>query len=215
MSINVTGPADRPRFAFSSVPALPEDEVLARLIFGRSMSNLSPLQIAQLADAAAQLSGGGGTTSLLEALRSNLGVDDLDIRTNEQGGTSVAVGKYLNDRTYLTLEKGDKAGSGFVMPGRRRVEAVMVSSSCVGLPRHGSAPQRLPARPPNRLALRRSRRSSTFSPGTGSCPLLVAAWLMTTWLHCWSAPGSWAGWTGFKIGGGQYFRQPMRKRLLQ
>ena len=112
VTVTVTGPANNPKFAFSSVPALPEDEVLARLIFGRSMSNLSPLQIAQLADAAAQLSGAGGSTSLLERLRSNLGVDDLDVRTDEQGGTSVAVGKYLNDRTYLSLEKGDKAGSG-------------------------------------------------------------------------------------------------------
>ncbi len=112
VTVTVTGPANNPKFAFSSIPALPEDEVLARLIFGRSMSNLSPLQIAQLAEAAAQFTGVGGSTSLLERLRSNLGVDDLDVRTDEQGRTSVAAGKYLNDRTYLSLEKGDKAGSG-------------------------------------------------------------------------------------------------------
>nr|WP_184698008.1 translocation/assembly module TamB domain-containing protein [Aminobacter aganoensis] len=112
VTIRITGEANNPKFAFSSVPALPEDEVLARLIFGRSMSNLSPLQIAQLADAAAQMAGIGGTTSLLSSLRATLGVDDLDIRTNEQGGTSVAVGKYLNDRTYLSIEKGDQPGSG-------------------------------------------------------------------------------------------------------
>ena len=50
-------PRQQPEIRFTSVPALPEDEVLARLIFGRSMSNLSPLQIAQLAEAAAQLAG--------------------------------------------------------------------------------------------------------------------------------------------------------------
>ena len=50
--------------------------------------------------------------ALLESLRSKLGVDDLDVRTDEKGGTSVAVGKYLNDRTYFSIEKGDKAGSG-------------------------------------------------------------------------------------------------------
>jgi len=111
VTITVSGPANNPRFDFSSVPALPQDEVLARLIFGRSMSNLSPLQIAQLADAAASLAG-GGTTSLLTSLRNQLGVDDLDIRTNDDGSTSVSAGKYLNDRTYFSLEKGDKAGSG-------------------------------------------------------------------------------------------------------
>ena len=108
----VSGPANNPKFSFTSTPALPEDEVLARLIFGRAMSNLSPLQIAQLADAASQLAGGGGSTSLLNSLRDKLGVDDVDIRTNEDGSTAVSVGKYLNDRTYLTIEKGDKAGSG-------------------------------------------------------------------------------------------------------
>ncbi|MDI6028032.1 translocation/assembly module TamB domain-containing protein [Corticibacterium sp. UT-5YL-CI-8] len=114
VTINITGAANNPRFAFSSVPALPEDEVLARLIFGRSMSNLSPLQIAQLASAAAELAGVGGATSLLTTLRNRLGVDDLDLRTTEGGGTAVSVGKYLNDRTYLTLEKGDQPGSGRV-----------------------------------------------------------------------------------------------------
>ncbi|MEQ1940452.1 translocation/assembly module TamB domain-containing protein [Mesorhizobium sp. CN5-321] len=112
VTITVSGEATDPKFTFSSVPALPEDEVLARLIFGRSMSNLSPLQIAQLAEAAAQLSGVGGSTSLLEKLRGQLGVDDLDVTTDEQGGTAVSAGKYLNDRTYLSIQKGEKPGSG-------------------------------------------------------------------------------------------------------
>ncbi|MDX8445156.1 translocation/assembly module TamB domain-containing protein [Mesorhizobium captivum] len=112
VTIVVSGEATNPKFIFSSVPALPEDEVLAQLIFGRSMSNLSPLQIAQLADAAAQLAGVGGSTSLLDNLRSAIGVDDLDVTTDEKGGTAVSAGKYLNDRTYVTIQKGDKPGSG-------------------------------------------------------------------------------------------------------
>jgi len=112
VTILVSGEATNPKFTFSSVPALPEDEVLAQLIFGRSMSNLSPLQIAQLAEAAAQLAGVGGSTSLLENLRSAIGVDDLDVTTDSQGGTAVSAGKYLNDRTYVTIQKGDKPGSG-------------------------------------------------------------------------------------------------------
>ncbi|WP_136618134.1 MULTISPECIES: translocation/assembly module TamB domain-containing protein [Mesorhizobium] len=112
VTILVSGEATNPKFTFSSVPALPEDEVLAQLIFGRSMSNLSPLQIAQLAEAAGQLAGVGGSTSLLENLRSAIGVDDLDVTTDDQGGTAVSAGKYLNDRTYVTIQKGDKPGSG-------------------------------------------------------------------------------------------------------
>lgn len=112
VTVTVSGEATNPKFTFASVPALPEDEVLARLIFGRSMSNLSPLQIAQLASAAAQLAGVGGSTSLLQNLRNAIGIDDLDVTTDDQGGTAVSAGKYLNDRTYLSLEKGEKPGSG-------------------------------------------------------------------------------------------------------
>ncbi|MEP5146365.1 MAG: translocation/assembly module TamB domain-containing protein, partial [Nitratireductor sp.] len=112
-TVAVTGQANNPKFSFTSTPSLPEDEVLARLIFRRSLSNLSPLQIAQLAAAAAQLAGVGGSTSLLDNLRDQIGVDDLDIKTDaETGKASVAVGKYLNDRTYVGIEKGDGAGTG-------------------------------------------------------------------------------------------------------
>ena len=113
VTVLVTGPANNPKFSFSSVPLLPEDEVLARLVFGRSMSRLSPIQIAQLADAAAQLAGVGGSSSLLDTLRGKIGVDDLDVKTDEKtGDTAVSAGKYLNDRTYVTIEKGQKAGDG-------------------------------------------------------------------------------------------------------
>jgi translocation and assembly module TamB len=113
VTVLVTGPANRPEFRFASSPELPEDEVLAQLIFGRSLNDLSPLQIAQLAEAAGQLTGvvsGGG---LVEQLRRATGVDDIDVRTDEDtGATSIGVGKYLNDRTYLGLESGATAGSG-------------------------------------------------------------------------------------------------------
>lgn len=110
ITVDVTGLANDPTITFSSSPALPQDEVLARLIFGQSMSRLSPLQIAQLADAVTQLAG-GGSTSLLETLRSNLGVDDLDINTDETGQTTVSVGRYINNRTYVQIEQGGAAGA--------------------------------------------------------------------------------------------------------
>ena len=110
ITVGVTGVANDPTITFSSAPALPQDEVLARLIFGQSLSRLSPLQIAQLADAVSQLAG-GGNPSLLESLRSNLGVDDLDVNTDSTGQTTVSVGRYLNDRTYLQVEQGGAQGA--------------------------------------------------------------------------------------------------------
>ncbi|SJZ96209.1 translocation/assembly module TamB domain-containing protein [Consotaella salsifontis] len=109
VNVLVTGPASDPSFNFSSTPALPQDEVLARLVFGQGTADLSPLQIAQLAEAAAELAGVGGSTGLLGKLRAQLGVDDLDIRTTEDGQTAVGVGKYINDRTYFSVDTTGRA----------------------------------------------------------------------------------------------------------
>ncbi|TPP07051.1 translocation/assembly module TamB domain-containing protein [Rhizobium glycinendophyticum] len=110
ITIKLTGLASNPSVSFTSSPALPQDEILAQLIFGQSMARLSALQIAQLADAAAQLAGGTGT-SLFQSLRTTLGVDDLDISTDETGQTSISAGKYLNDRTYLELQQSGSGGA--------------------------------------------------------------------------------------------------------
>jgi len=110
ITVTVTGLANDPNIGFSSAPALPQDEVLAQLIFGQSMAKLSPLQIAQLAEAVSQLAG-GRSSSLFETLRGNLGVDDLDVSTDEKGQAKVTAGKYLNSRTYFELEQGGTEGS--------------------------------------------------------------------------------------------------------
>lgn len=106
LNVNVTGLANDPAFGFTSSPALPQDEVLAQLIFGRDSSSLSPFQIAQLADAVATLSG-GQRTSLFNKLRQGLGVDDLNVGTDENGGAQVTAGKYLNRRTYVEIMQGE------------------------------------------------------------------------------------------------------------
>ncbi|MBB6488349.1 translocation/assembly module TamB domain-containing protein [Rhizobium lusitanum] len=105
ITVNVSGLATDPQISFSSSPTLPQDEVLAQLIFGQSMSKLSAMQIAQLADAASQLAG-GRSTSLFEGLRSHLGVDDLDISTDANGQAQVGAGKYINKRTYIEIQQG-------------------------------------------------------------------------------------------------------------
>lgn len=110
LTVDVAGLATDPAITFSSSPALPQDEVLAQLIFGQSMSKLSPVQIAQLADAVSQLAG-NRSTSLFEGLRNQLGVDDFDVSTDAKGQTSVSVGRYLNDRTYFELQQGGSAGA--------------------------------------------------------------------------------------------------------
>ncbi|WP_274629036.1 translocation/assembly module TamB domain-containing protein [Arvimicrobium flavum] len=103
--ITVRGRVSDLDISFSSQPTLPEDEVLARLIFKRSLGELSPLQIAQLAAAAAELAG-GSNTSLLGSLREATGLDDLDVVTDSEGNAAVRAGRYVRDNVYLGVEAG-------------------------------------------------------------------------------------------------------------
>jgi translocation and assembly module TamB len=106
-TIHVTGTGLKPQIAFESVPALPEDELLSRLLFGTSITNLSAPEALQLAAAVASLrSSGGGGLGLdpINAIRRVAGLDRLrilpaDLTTGQ--GTSVAAGKYLGRRTYV------------------------------------------------------------------------------------------------------------------
>ncbi|RYH08515.1 translocation/assembly module TamB domain-containing protein [Tropicimonas sp. IMCC6043] len=97
--VQIIGPIDDPEFNLSSVPPLPEDEVLAHFLFGKSVTDLSPFQAVQLANAVAQLTGRGGI-GLLGGIREGLGLDDLDIAEGDDGSTEVRAGKYISDRIY-------------------------------------------------------------------------------------------------------------------
>lgn len=103
--VTVSGTVDKLNIAFSSQPDLPQDEVLAHLIFNRSISELSAFQIAQLAAAAAELAG-GSNNSLMGSLRQGMGVDDLDVVTDSKGQASVRAGRYIRDNIYLGVEAG-------------------------------------------------------------------------------------------------------------
>ncbi|MDD9329806.1 MAG: translocation/assembly module TamB domain-containing protein, partial [Bartonella sp.] len=91
VNVIVRGTIDNLDIQFSSQPVLPQDEVLARLIFNRSLNELSPFQIVQLTAAAAELAG-ASNTSLLNTLRSHIGLDDLDVVVDKKGNTGLRVG---------------------------------------------------------------------------------------------------------------------------
>ena len=63
ITVTVSGRASDPQVNFTSSPDLPQDEILARLIFQKGIGELSPLQVARLAAAASELSGGRGACS--------------------------------------------------------------------------------------------------------------------------------------------------------
>ncbi|MFQ6773790.1 translocation/assembly module TamB domain-containing protein [Cereibacter sphaeroides] len=102
-SVVIQGRADEPDVSFTSTPELPEEEVISRLLFGRGLDTISPLQAAQLASAVATLAGRGGE-GVIGRLRQGFGLDDLDVATDADGGTSVRAGKYISENVYTQVE---------------------------------------------------------------------------------------------------------------
>lgn len=108
--IAIDGPATAPVVTFTSIPELPQGEILAQLLFGQGLQNLSALQALQLASAVATLAGKGGD-GLVAKLRQGVGLDNLDIKTNSEGGASVTAGKYISDKIYteVTIDQDGKS----------------------------------------------------------------------------------------------------------
>ncbi len=112
-AINLAGPIANPVLKFFSVPQLPEDEVLARILFGRTLTRLTPFQAIQLAQTLRRFTGqSDGDFDALSRIRSVTGLDDISVNTNADGQTSIGAGKYLTDNVYLELERGKAESSG-------------------------------------------------------------------------------------------------------
>lgn len=100
--IHVSGRPSALKIDLTSVPEAPSDEILARLLFGRSRGALSAGDGLQLARAAAELAGigtpGGG---MIDRLRSDLGLDRLSVGAGEDGKAGIEAGRYIADGVYL------------------------------------------------------------------------------------------------------------------
>lgn len=110
ISIIAEGRADDLKIRFTSSPEMPEDEVLAQLLFGRDLSSLSPFQAVQLASAVAVLAGnsnGGFVTDL----RENLDLDDLELTSDEDGDPGIRAGKYISENVYTDVSVGSDGRS--------------------------------------------------------------------------------------------------------
>ena len=100
--LGVTGFASAPKIALGSAPELPQDEVLARLLFGVSVKELSPLQIVQIAQAVNTLRGSGGGPNPLAKVQKGLGLDRLSVSGGDgKSGPSVEAGRYVSERVYV------------------------------------------------------------------------------------------------------------------
>lgn len=97
-TVNIRGNARSPDVQLSSRPALPRDEILARLLFRKGTGELGPIESIQLASAASDLAGisQGGINGVL---RRTLGIDV----SSGSEGNSVMVGRQLGRNVYVSV----------------------------------------------------------------------------------------------------------------
>jgi translocation and assembly module TamB len=105
-SVIVRGTGLKPEITFASTPPLPQDELLSRILFGTSITNLSAPEALQLASAVAALQSGSGSLDPINALRRAIGLDRLrvvpaDVATGQK--TSIAAGKYLTRKLFVEV----------------------------------------------------------------------------------------------------------------
>ena len=104
--VNIAGTGQNPAISFSSTPALPQDEIMARILFGNSIAELSAIQAVQLAGSLNSLRGGSGGLNPLGVLQSATGLDRLRLLNadaNSGREMAVAFGQYITNDVYVEI----------------------------------------------------------------------------------------------------------------
>ncbi|MBH1992071.1 MAG: translocation/assembly module TamB domain-containing protein [Sphingomonadaceae bacterium] len=104
--IAVAGSAQQPDITFVSTPTLPQDEILARILFGNNVANLSATQAIQLAAALNGLRGGSGGLNPMGKLQGASGLDRIGIVGGDEAtgrSTSLAVGQHISNNIYVEV----------------------------------------------------------------------------------------------------------------
>jgi translocation and assembly module TamB len=115
-TLSVTGYASAPKIALSSSPPLPQDEIIAHLLFQQSVKQLSPLQLASIAQALAAMGGVGGGFNPLTSVRRTLGLDRLAVGSataagSTQSQTTVEAGRYVANGVYVGVKQNLSGGT--------------------------------------------------------------------------------------------------------
>ncbi|HTQ37140.1 MAG TPA: translocation/assembly module TamB domain-containing protein [Steroidobacteraceae bacterium] len=124
-TVRITGFADAPKITLSSTPDMPQDEILARLLFGVPAAQLTALQVVQIGAALATLGGGGGLNPVA-AIQKTLGLDRLSISGGagstgtgtgagaggeQPAAATVEAGKYISSRVFVAVKQSTTGSS--------------------------------------------------------------------------------------------------------
>lgn len=104
----LSGVTDNLNIKLTSTPTMAEDEILAFLIFGKSILKITPFEAIRLAMAMQSLSSSSSSLDPISKTRDFLGVDTLSVDSSEDdegnSGLNLGVGKYINEKVYLELQ---------------------------------------------------------------------------------------------------------------
>ncbi len=126
--VRVTGSPTEPKFVLESTPSLPQDEIMARVLFGRTAGELSGFEAAQLATGLAQLAGGQAGFDPVGLVRKATGLDRVAFGA-EGGVTTVSAGKYIAEDVYLQVGAGGEGGVGAEVEWEPRDNLSIISSA--------------------------------------------------------------------------------------
>jgi translocation and assembly module TamB len=118
-AMRIEGRASNPKITFSSSPALPQEEILARLLFGKGMEGVSVTQSLQLANALSAFKGQNGL-NFTDKIRSAFGLDVLEFKERKgpeddefkPPSQQVSVGKQISEKIYLSLDQSVSGDGG-------------------------------------------------------------------------------------------------------
>jgi len=102
-TLTVGGYASKPTITLSSVPELPQDEIMSELLFSTSVAQLSPFQIAEIGSALASLGGlNVGLDDPLETARKAIGLDQLTVGSGDANtGPTLEGGRYVARGVFI------------------------------------------------------------------------------------------------------------------
>lgn len=110
--MRIEGHASNPKITFSSIPALPQEEILARLLFGKGLESMSVTQSLLLANALSAFKG-KNNLNFTDKIRSAFGLDVLEFKERkapdsdefQSTSQSVSVGKQISEKVYLSIDQ--------------------------------------------------------------------------------------------------------------
>ncbi|MFP4003428.1 MAG: translocation/assembly module TamB domain-containing protein, partial [Alphaproteobacteria bacterium] len=112
--VRVSGRTSEPAINLDSQPPLPREQIMALVLFGKPVKELTALQALQVTQSLAQLTGTGpfGGGSIMDRARRTLGLDLLDLTFGkENGDVGLTIGRYVSEGIFVSATQ-DTSGEG-------------------------------------------------------------------------------------------------------